>query len=259
MKKACLSVLILFLISCKVFADGTYSDQVDEISPAELTKLTAKFTSPNFDKLIHLSCFEIPGDKLYIGLWHGLIINAPLKDTVTVLDDFGKYAEVFDGIADTKIIKKLAPDRWLIEFEDKSPVFFMSNVHYQMEYQLISIASGKIYKYHLSNLYPQKNIVNSDGLIFLKEENGKTKFYELDFFKANWGVLGNLAGPNIWKDSVKELAVSDLELKYKAENLKITPTEKKEKIQQALKLIKEDELFDKCVANKLSVKNFFEK
>jgi hypothetical protein len=225
MRRVLLTYFFIFIGSLNVngatIVQSSYTGIIEQLSPLELTELFNKYHSSSINKNIHLTCLESSDDKLYIGLWHSLVINSELKNVTSVIEDFENYHDVFEGIEASKIIKNIDLDKWIVQFENKSPVFFIPNIHYQMEYKKIPVLNGAMYKYHLSNLYPQNNITFSDGLILLKEENGVTKFYELDFFNANWGVLGKIAGSNIWSDSVKELAISDLELKFKTENLKI--------------------------------------
>jgi hypothetical protein len=264
MKRDFFFLIVLLIISLPLkaksenLAQNPYTDMIEKISEQELSGLINKYPSDPTGN-IQLTCLETNEQKLYIGLWHSLKINSPLKDAALVLEDFEKYPEVFEGIINSKVIKTTDSKKWLVEFENKSPVFFLPNIRYQMEYKMLSVKSGKLYKYHLSNLYPQSNITNSDGLIFLKEENGVTKFYELDFFNANWGIAGKLAGSNIWSDSINELAVSDLELKLRAENFKISSEEKKEKVRSFLKSISEGHLYEKCIKDKINSNSFINK
>lgn len=260
MKKYFLILFASTLLSSTTRAEfviSPYTDVIEKISEKDVEGFLKKYNL-NQSGNIDLTCLETTGSKLYIGLWHSLTINSGLKDATSVLEDFEKYPEVFEGIENSKV-KTSDSDRWLVEFENKAPVFFLPNIHYQMEYKVFPVANGKLYKYHLSGLYPQKNITFSDGLILLKEENGTTKFYELDFFSANWGIVGKIAGKNIWSDSVEELVRSDYELKFKAENLKLSSTETKEKVHSALKLVSKDHVIKKCIEAKVNAKNFFSK
>ncbi len=262
MKKFIAAIFLLILptlrANAKDLVQSPYTDVVEKVSEKEILELGRKYNT-KADGKIQLTCLETSENNLYIGLWHSLTINSNLKDTALILEDFEKYPEVFDGIVNSKVIKKSDSNFWLVEFENKSPVFFLPNIRYQMEYKMQTVQNGKLYKYHLSNLYSQNSITYSDGLILLKEEKGITKFYELDFFNANWGIAGNLAGANIWSDSIKELAISDVELKVKAENLKLSSDEKKEKMESFLKEAVKEQLFEKCIKDKINSKKFFNK
>lgn len=262
MKKIVTSILLLVLpvlrANAKDLVQSPYTDVIEKVSEKEILEFGRKY-SFEMDNKIKLTCLETTGSNLYIGLWHSLTINSNLKDVAFVLEDFEKYPETFEGIVNSKVVKKTDDNFWKVEFENKSPVFFLPNVHYQMQYKMQIVPNGKLYKYHLSNLYPQNSIVFSDGLILLKEEKGITKFYELDFFNANWGIAGNLAGANIWSDSIKELAISDVELKMKVENLKLSAEEKKEKMESFLKESKKEQLFEKCIKDKVNSIKFFNK
>lgn len=262
MKKFVVAISFLILPAlrgnAKDLIQSPYTDIIEKLSEKDAQEFWKKY-SFKADGKIQLTCLETSEHKLYIGLWHGLTINSNLKDAALVLEDFEKYPEVFNGIVGSKVITKPNVNQWLVEFENKSPVFFLPNIRYQTEYKMQIVPSGKLYKYHLSGLYPQNSITYSDGLILLKEEKGVTKFYELDFFNANWGIAGNLAGSNIWSDSIKELAVSDLELKAKAENLKLSISEIKEKTESFLKEAKSEQLFEKCIKDKINSNKFFNK
>ena len=253
-------MILVFTFSCKARAfsqaivKSIYSSQIDELSESQISELIVKNPSRR-DQKITLTCLASDSFKYYIGLWHSLAINAPLKQVAEVLDNFNHYSEVFEGIKDAKIIKKNGPENMIVEFENKAPVFFVPNIHYQMEYEIFPLKKKIIYKYHLSSLFKQKNILFSDGLMFLEEVNGVTMFYELDFFNANWGLVEKMAGPSIWHDSIKELVVSDFELKIKAENPKNSTSEKKRNIKNLL----DETLVDKCLINKLKGLDFLKK
>jgi hypothetical protein len=253
--KFCIVLLILSFFSINLLAKDTvttsiYTKKTEEISEAEFMALALK--APSSLDNISLACLETTDSKNYIGLWHNLTIKAPLKDVANILENFNNYPDFFEGIENSKLIKKIDQFNYLVEFENKSPVFFIPNIQYQMEYKISDLKNGKFFRYHLSSLYPQKNIIFSDGVIYLTEVNGVTKFYELDFFKADWGIAEKLASTKIWPDSIKELVISDFELKIKAENLKITKNEK----QNAVKKLLDQLIIEKCVKNKINAADF---
>jgi hypothetical protein len=234
---------ILFYSFSSLALAGNFASTIDNLSEKQIATLALKFPSV-LDK-ISLVCLNTNEGKNSIGLWHNLNINAPIKEVEAILLNFNDYSQIFDAIEKAKIIKKTGTDNFLVEFENKSPFFLIPNIHYQMEYIISDVLKGKFFRYHLSELYPQKNIIFSDGLIYLEEVNGVTRFYELDFFKANWGILETFASSKIWSDSIKELVISDFELKIKSE--------KKGKVKSLL-----DELdIQKCISNKMSAIDFF--
>jgi hypothetical protein len=222
---------------------GNLLNTIDNLSEKEIATLSSKFSGLT-DK-ISLVCLDTDEGKNSIGLWHSLNINAPVKEVISILLNFNDYSQIFDGIEKAKIIKQTGTEEFMVEFENKSPFFLIPNIHYQMEYKISSVKRGTFFRYHLSKNYPQKNIVFSNGLIYLQEEDGVTKFYELDFFKANWGILETLAGSKIWPDSIKELVISDFELKIKSE--------KKGNVKSLL----DGADIKKCISNKMSATDFF--
>lgn len=254
MKQFIFFLILLFsdilLAKDESIVKSIYTLLINDLSETQLSKYAEKISNPN-DK-ISLKCLETQEGQYYIGLAHSLTINSPAKEVASIIETFNQYPVVFEGIEDAKIMKKMDLENIIVEFENKSPAFFIPNIRYQMEYKIIPTHTGKIYKYHLSNLLPQKDILFSDGVMFLEEKNGVTRFYEIDFFNANWGLAEKIAGSRIWHDSIKELVISDFELKLKAENLNMTVSEKKNKIKNLI----DDDQIEKCIQNKLSVKNF---
>ncbi len=228
-----------------------YSDLITKLTIKDLESFIKKF-HPETKNDIELTCLETTNQKHYVGLWHQLIISAPLKNVAQKIEDFENYPKVFGEVKNSKILSSLNHLQWTIQFENKAPAFFLPNIHYQMDYSMAEIAGSKLYKYHLSDKFKQKNIQFSDGLILIKEEHGETKFYELDFFQSNWGL-------NIWSESINDMLISDLELKYSVENLILSDSDKKTKIQKTLLEINHDKVFEKCLNNKLNFQNIYSK
>ena len=225
---------------------------IDNINFNELESFIGKLSKSN--DLIALNCYTNPEDKYYIGLFHGLLINDSLKNVASVLEDFSNYPRVFNGVEESGIVKKNNENNIVVQFEDKAPIFFLPNTRYQMFYSIERNGGDRqIYRYHLSNVLKQNDILFSDGLIFLKENHGKTFFYELDFFKAKWGMAEKLASSKIWPESVKELILSDFELKIKVENKELSL---KEITSKSKKLLNDDDI-KRCVTSATDEKEFF--
>ena len=237
------------VISAEKIVISPHTEQINKINFKDFESFISK-QSGNGQNFIALKCYTNSEDKYYIGLLHGLIIDNPLKAVVEILDDFGNYAHVFHGVALSRIEKKIDENNLIVHFEDKAPVFFLPNTSYQMFYSIEKKDNQQLYKYHLSNLLKQNDIVFSDGIIFLNEHNGKTYFYEMDFFKAHWGVAEKLAGSKIWSGAIEELLLSDLELKIKVENKSFVL---KEIEAQTKKIMIADDI-KKCISNSVEDK-----
>jgi len=228
-----------------------YTDSIDKINFSQIESFVGQSTKAN--DFISLNCYTSSDDKYYIGLFHGVIINDSLKNVASVLEDFGNYSHVFHGVDEARIVKKSDEFNMIVQFEDKAPAFFLPNTRYQMFYKIEKNGSKQLYKYHLSDLLKQNDLLFSDGLIFLKEDHGKTFYYELDFFKAKWGIAEKLASSKIWPESVKELVISDFELKIKVENKDLSL---KDITVKAKKMLNEDEI-KTCINSAVDQKEFF--
>ena len=231
--------------------NSPYTAGIDKINFNQIESFIGQSIKAN--DLISLNCYTTSDDKYYIGLFHGVLINDTLKNVANVLEDFANYSRVFHGVEEAKIVKKSDENNLIVQFEDKAPAFFLPNTRYQMFYTIERNESRQLYKYHLSNLLKQNDLLFSDGLIFLKEDHGKTFYYELDFFKAKWGIAEKLASSKIWPESIKELVISDFELKLKVENKDLSL---KDITLKSKKMFNEDDI-KTCANSAVDQKEFF--
>ena len=254
MKKLFFFIFSIFLIydlkAVEKMVVSPRSEIIDRIGLKEL-EFYINSTSSN-SNIIPLKCFSSLNDKYYIGLFHGLVINESVKNVANILEDFSNYPQIFHTVVESNISKKINENNLIVQFEDKAPAFFLPNTKYEMFYSIERIADKRLYKYHLSSQLKQNDIIFSDGLIFLNEVQGKTYFYELDFFKADWGLVEKMASAKIWPESVHELVWSDYELKLKAENHSLSPKEIKN---QSKKILNDDEI-KKCINSAVVDKEF---
>jgi hypothetical protein len=231
--------IILFLST--VLAQAT--ETIESIYSAQIKAISEKAIINFATKNPPIVCLETERDPNYIGLWHSLEIKASMQSVADVLEHFENYSHVFEDVKEARLVHKNG-DNLLVEFENKSPVFFLPNIHYQMDYVIKEDKSYKLYKFVLAKAYKQNNIFFSDGLILLTSAGYITQYYELDFFKANWGLVEKFASSKIWEDSVKGILLSDVELKLKSEN----NTGDKATIDE--KIVKE------CVKHKINARSF---
>lgn len=171
---------------------------------------------PEDNSQVGLECFKTGDVKYYIGVRQKMLVNSKFQELEKVLDDIDGYKEIMPDLKVTKILHK---DKNLLttQWEQIVPVFFISNVRYEVFYLLHSPKPGlKFYRYKLKE---SKDLIVSDGMIAIEDlGNGKTLFTEYDFWDAHWGALTTFAPGSIWKDSVKGIYLSDLGLKFKAEH-----------------------------------------
>lgn len=167
-------------------------------------------------RVVNLRCIGTPGDEMYVGIAQYMTIDAPLSTVEGVLDDVAHYKELFPGIVDVKIVAGLpSENRYLTEWEQKVPVFFLPNITYELNYVVDRSTDGiRVYRYKLRH---SGKIKSSDGMVIIEAIGPTcTHFAEFDFFKAEWGPL---PAPIVWHESVKSSFLSDLAIKLKAENV----------------------------------------
>jgi hypothetical protein len=168
---------------------------------------------------VQLTCLETAGSPFYIGIVQEMTVQAPLAEVSKVVEGIDQLVDLFPGYASIKLLSRDDSQpigRWVTAWEQRIPLFFIPNVKYQMIYFIHPATSmGKTYRYQLNSA---GTIQESDGMIVLeKKSETETHYIEVDFFKADWGVVETLAPGRIWKDSADGLYLSDLAIKLKAE------------------------------------------
>jgi hypothetical protein len=145
-----------------------------------------------------------------------MIVKAPLEEVVKVIEDIDQYVDLFPGFAKVKLESR-SPEQFVTFWEQRVPVFFIPNVKYEMVYFPVRPDDKtRVYRYQLKD---KGQIKESDGFIAMEKINDQTtRYFELDFFNANWGALETFAPGRIWKDSVDGLYISDRATQLKAEN-----------------------------------------
>jgi hypothetical protein len=158
---------------------------------------------------------KTPSSENYIGIAKQFIIEAPLKKVTDLLDDFEHYKDRNPELVDVKV-KSKEGDQQVIEWEFKSPAFFVPNSKYEQVYVTDRTFPNKvIYRYQLKE---GNNLNFSDGLVVLESVGKKTKITSFDFFDAKWGFLASVAMGKIWHDTIEGYYKGDLALKLQAEN-----------------------------------------
>lgn len=174
------------------------------------------------DRPVRIRTWTTPGNDLYMGIEQTLTIGASLEKVEAVLDDFGRYQEIFPDYKDVHVVSRQG-DRVRVSWEQKVPLFFVPNVRYETVYEMDkSLPDRRVYRYQL---WKQGQLRYSDGLIVLERriKIGKpesTFYFELDFFDADWGPAKMLGRDKLWRKTVDGLFLSDVAVKLKAENPK---------------------------------------
>lgn len=212
---------------------GTYSDWLDRLLTDQQYEVLFQETP---DDSVKLNCLETEGRKYFIGVVQNMKVKAPIQVLTEVVSGIGSYAELFPGYAAIREVSREG-SRVLTYWEQKIPVFFVPNVSYEMDYDLrLEDPSLKIFRY---KLHQPGDLKESDGFIILKKiSDSETRYLEIDFFDANWGVLEVFAPSRIWTDSVEGLYLSDLAFLLKAEHLDWSNRRCREAAEKALKALR---------------------
>jgi hypothetical protein len=197
---------------------GRYTDWLKELLASKSYGKLVNPTLPDSttEQPDQVTCLETPKERFYIGVAQSMIVKAPLQEVAKVVEDIDQFVDLFPGYAKVKVLSR-TPDRIETFWEQRIPVFFIPNVKYEMIY-FLSRPDDKtrLYRYQLKD---KGEIKESDGFIALEKINEQTtRYFELDFFNADWGALETFAPGRIWKDSVDGLYISDRAIQLKAEN-----------------------------------------
>jgi hypothetical protein len=165
---------------------------------------------------VMVRAYRTPGNDFYIGAVQWMKVDAPLDKVETVLDAIDQYQQIFPDYKDIHIASR-DDNKLLTSWEQRVPFFLAPNVKYTMVYLVDkSSPTRKIYRYKLGE---SKDLKVDDGVIVIEADGpNSTRYFEYDFFDANWGLAKTLAPGRIWKDSIGGLVVSDYAIKFKAEH-----------------------------------------
>jgi len=173
--------------------------------------LTAKLAGAE----VKMECYNTPGSKSYVGVRGEMVVAVPVAKMDAVLANIDEYKELFPDYKDIHIVKKDG-NRWLTFWEQIIPVFFLSNLKYEILYLVDhSQVDRPIYRFQLKE---PGSLRTFDGLILLEAQGTGTHYTEYDFWDADYGLLEKLAPSKIWTGSVEDALLSDLGLKYRAEH-----------------------------------------
>ncbi len=202
---------------------GKYSDWLDGMIQSKayegLVKEPTPPTGRDDQDPVSVLCLDTPGNRFHIGVVQRMQVHASLEKLAKVVEGFDSYVDLFPGYASIKV-KSREGNRVITSWEQKIPIFFIPNVHYEMIYQIAAGSTDdpntKIYRYQLLK---KGDLRESDGFIVLRKISpDETRYLEVDFFDAEWGAAETFAPSRIWTDSVDGLYLSDLAFQLKAEH-----------------------------------------
>jgi len=194
---------------------------------------------------VGIRCYSTEGREFFIGIEQAVMINAALTRVTGVLDDVGKYVELFPEFADIHVVSTDG-NRMTIFWEHRISFPFVPNTKYETNYVVDKTRSDRaVYRYKLKEKTGDMN--TADGMIVV-EKNGptSTKYTELDFWDGEYGIAKTLAPKKIWKDSVEETYLSDVAIKLRAEH----PDWKSDKLIEEAKKTLDEKDIETCLTNR---------
>ncbi len=154
-------------------------------------------------------------DKLHIGSMRMIRIHAPLEKVRAVLADVPRYPLVLPNVVSVKQ-EVQSENAWTIAWERRAPVFFLSNIRYTIAYKRLFADAVKVLtRYSLTGT--SSSVRSIEGGIMLEAHGAYTDMYCVDFFDAEWGLLGAFAPKTIWYNALQEAYVSDIAMKIAIE------------------------------------------
>ncbi|MBI3556785.1 MAG: hypothetical protein HY074_11020 [Deltaproteobacteria bacterium] len=261
-----LSTLLLALLLATVPTAGAPRHAVDENPPPGLNgpqrkgliEAIAKWPSrllppsaPESHVSVKLVAYNTPDHPHAIGVGQAMLVEAPITEVKKVLEDFDHYKQLFFEFKDIHVVEREG-NRVTMFWEQPIPLPFVPNTTYTTYfYTFDSDPTHIFYRYQLKS---SNTLKYSDGIMVLDRIDSKTTRYtEYDFFDADWGIAASLAPARIWRDSLRDIFLTDIAIKLKAEH----PDWSYDKIRQECKKHWEDEYNDDSVGDIINDKKVF--
>lgn len=183
-------------------------------------------------------CYKTPDNPFYIGAKQAMTISAPITTVDQIITHFEENLDIYDGLEAAKITQK-SENLWTVFSEQYIPFPFVPNekteIYYLINHSIDPISKKKtfIFRYQLKS---SNHLKFNDGLIVLEElDANSTRYFEYDFFDADWGLAKTFAPSRIWEDSIQGLVQSSFAVKLKAE----LPEQKNQLIKKQSKALAE--------------------
>lgn len=194
---------------------------------------------------MRLKCFSTVNEKMYVGVLQEMTVATPAKAVISVVDNFKEYKDLFEEFKEISAAPQKGSEIEVF-WEQFSGLFFVPNIKYKMIYEIgPTTPTSKFYRYYLKEANYLKF---SDGFIAVEEkEKTWTRYVELDFILGDSDFAKGLGLQNkIWNETVKGIALSDLEFKLKSEKPDLSFKEIHKTAHELLKKVD----WEGCIKNK---------
>ena len=212
-----MSALVLLVLGAGLHPLGEALPGPDSPSTAWVLERVSHAVIPeevSRDVPIVLECLLTPGQPETVGVRQVMSIAAPLADVAAVVEDFAHDAELFPDLADVHVVKGSEDgNRFAVSWEQRVPVFFVPNVHYETTWLVERTGKRISYRYKLK---AKGTVKTTDGFIVLEDAGaGQTRYTEVDFIESSTGPVPMSA---VWDMTLSGLFRSDVAIKLKAEH-----------------------------------------
>ncbi len=249
----------IFLLSMSLYAHAMESSELWKGTKTgryslALEKLFDKWSVDrsrlHFDSKISevkLSAIPSPDDGTYVGIEAVTSISASLDQTIKVLSDIKNYKAIYPDLELIEEIQSQNIDH-VIHWKFGGPLG--THTVYDTVQRIRQIGKDKaalIYR-----LSKSEEVLDADGVIFLEEHEGITKYLSIDFFNAKWGIAGTLFKNKIWSTACENTGKATVNIRGAAESSKKITGHDSEKVLVncgAMENRKTQEGFEKLSAN----------
>ena len=219
-----------------------------------IAKWPSKLLPPNAPESrvsVKLVAITTPGHAHAIGVGQAMLVEAPIADVRKVMEDFEHYQQLFFEFKDIHVVERDG-NRVTMFWEQPIPLPFVPNTTYTTYFYTLDKDPAHIfYRYQLKS---SNTLKYSDGIMVLDRIDSKTTRYtEYDFFDADWGIAASLAPARIWRDSLRDIYLTDIAIKLRAEH----PDWTFDKLRQESKKHWEDEYNEDSVGDIINDKKTF--
>ena len=191
-----------------------------------------------------LRCFETQGHSDVIGVAHGLVIRASVKRVVSIIEDYDHYKDLFEDTI--SVHTRPIPNGLFESWEQKAPMIFLPNTRFSINTLIHDeLPQRKIWH---SRLVSSNQLLGNDVFVAVYPlDTERTYYWEVDFINAKWGIASSVAMGSIWSGAVESTVVSDLDIKFRAEN----PSWRFAQVRDFAKKRVDARLVDQCVKHRV--------
>ena len=165
---------------------------------------------------------------------------------VSIIEDYDHYKDLFEDTVYVHVSP--IPNGLRESWEQKAPAIFLPNTRFVVN-TLIRDELPKRKVWH-SRLVSSNQLTGNDVFVAVYPlDKDRSYYWEVDFINAKWGILSSIAMSSIWSGGIEATAVSDLAIKFRAEN----PAWSYSLVRDFAKKRVDTRLVDQCVNHRVAL------